>query len=638
MASRCNCDETQELDPAGIVLSTAISNDTVSDELLEQCSQEGCLDVPDVDGKTPLMLACLKGLENVVKFLLENGANPNSKSLKEGNTPLHYACMLEDVVGTDYFQKQLYKQKEGRTPQISIIKLLVKHGAAVQNNLDGWTPSCIAAFYLLKDFVDYFLSMGDGVTKEEKIKASAILGVVSATVGRNPTEDAFGFLYRAIELQVGSGFEKGDNEPSELAACFSHISLRECRTLDEIRSVESSESALKAHAFLFGERLFPPSLKQRYLYPSLVYFAYLIMYLEEDVERGFQIFSYVLELERHGGAIPGTVLLQLANAYNFQRVFHAFGDEPEPLVRQLSKDMLHSYIQVLENTHIDCLMDLCQILVERFSLIVFSEAESYSGPDVFKSTLRDIENLMSIIRCRIHREKPAEFSKMPSLTFEIMSHVKSRDGCVLFDCESFSRPFMLVRIRYLVLWALQYDGASYQHRRSGNTLLHLLAMSTFAAVYNGCVTRVMRCIKDLAEAFVHHGCPIDAVNSDRETARDIMQNVGLTRSNFKLIETVMSPPITVLQLQELAARVIIRHKINYKNVLPTRLHQNMERDMPTDADFSLKVLGSSKNKESIFESDSSGEETEDDDDTSDSDHSSDSSKNSDENSDDSESD
>ncbi|XP_063962399.1 protein fem-1 homolog B-like [Lytechinus pictus] len=631
MASTCNCDETQELDPAGIVLSTAISNDTVSDELLEQCSQEGCLDVPDVDGKTPLMLACLKGLENVVKFLLENGANPNSKSLKEGNTPLHYSCMLEDVVGTDYFQKQLYKQKEGRTPQISIIKLLVKHGAAVQSNLDGWTPSCIAAFYLLKDFVDYFLSMGDGVTKEEKIKASAILGVVSATVGRNPTEDAFGFLYRAIEFQVGSGFEKGDNEPSELSACFSHISLRECRTLDEIRSVESSESALKAHAFLVGERLFPPSLKQRYLYPYLVYFAYLIMYLEEDVERGFQIFSHVLELERHGEAIPGTVLLQLSYAYDFQLVFHAFGDEPEPLVRQLSKDVLHSYIQVLENTRIDCLMDLCQILVERFSLIVFSEARSsYSVPYELKSNLRDIENLMSIIRCRIHREKPAEFSKMPSLTFEIMSHVKSKDGRVLFDCESYSRQFTLVKIRYLVLWALQYDGASYRHRTSGNTLLHLLAMSTFAAVYNGCVTRVMRCIKDLAEAFVHHGCPIDAVNSDGETARDIMQNVGLTRSNFKLIETVMSPPITVLQLQELAVRVIIRHKINYKNVLPTRLHQNIEWDRPTDADFSLKVLGSLKNKESRFESDSSGEETEDDsDDTSDSYHSSDSNKNSD---------
>ena len=45
---------------------------------------------------SPLMVACLLIYKDIVKFLLEKGANANEKCTEEMNTPLHYACMLRE--------------------------------------------------------------------------------------------------------------------------------------------------------------------------------------------------------------------------------------------------------------------------------------------------------------------------------------------------------------------------------------------------------------------------------------------------------------------------------------------------------------------------------------------------------------
>ena len=46
------------------------------------------------------MVACLLGYKDIVKFLLEKGANANEKCTEEMNTPLHYACtcMLREYI------------------------------------------------------------------------------------------------------------------------------------------------------------------------------------------------------------------------------------------------------------------------------------------------------------------------------------------------------------------------------------------------------------------------------------------------------------------------------------------------------------------------------------------------------------
>src|SRR5437868_3557273 len=47
-------------------------------------------------GRTPLMLAAQNNNTGLVKFLLDNGANPNIKDTIHGNTPLHFAAFFQN--------------------------------------------------------------------------------------------------------------------------------------------------------------------------------------------------------------------------------------------------------------------------------------------------------------------------------------------------------------------------------------------------------------------------------------------------------------------------------------------------------------------------------------------------------------
>ncbi|XP_030852140.1 uncharacterized protein LOC115928651 [Strongylocentrotus purpuratus] len=576
MESGCSSEETLSV-LRSCDLTTAISRGKASEEMLERCAQEGRIDVRNKEGQTPLMLACLTGLEDVVKFLLANGANPNSNSLMKGNTPLHFACMVEDTVEEEYLSGRCYQPKKWTTIKVSIVKLLLKYGASVQKNLDGWTPACVAAFNMFKDIVDFFLLIDDGSPLEDKITASQILGVSQATLDEPALKDAFNSFRRALDLQEDAGVITGQAETSELALCFSKLSLTEFHTSEEIWSVRSSESAFKAHAFLVGERLFPPSLKQKYLYPSLTHFASLLMFQEDMVEAGFQIFSYTLGLERCGELKLGTVLDHIADKYQDHCVYDG-KKAPQPLVRQRARDLLCAYDSVVNNVnvHIDSMSGMCHSLIDSFGDILFAEVFSGFGFDDLKSTLEDVEKLLRVIQGRAFRERQDEYPKMPSVAHKIMK--------LLLELLDSGRDLIdrshLLKVKFVLLRVLMSDNASYQDvsceetpfqdESGGNTLLHFVAYFTYSVEYMECIQDLAQ---DLALVLLRHGCPLDAVNAGGDTARDLLQHGGLEDQNIHLIQTLVSPPTTVLRLEEAAARVVLRHKINYQDVLPLTLRE-----------------------------------------------------------------
>jgi ankyrin repeat protein len=82
----------------------------------------GLLDARDKDGSTPLHCAAWKGHEEVVRLLLEAGADPNARNVNEhwGTTPLHAAAHANQSV---------------------IAELLIEHGADPNaHDLAGKTP------------------------------------------------------------------------------------------------------------------------------------------------------------------------------------------------------------------------------------------------------------------------------------------------------------------------------------------------------------------------------------------------------------------------------------------------------------------------------------------------------------------
>ena len=92
------------------------------------------IDIINEFGRTALMLAASYNWTDVVRCLLEKGANVNQQKRYAGWTALHYA----------YFKNST-----------DVIKILVQHGARTDiKNINGRTPIHLARRWNYKEAVD----------------------------------------------------------------------------------------------------------------------------------------------------------------------------------------------------------------------------------------------------------------------------------------------------------------------------------------------------------------------------------------------------------------------------------------------------------------------------------------------------
>lgn len=129
-------------------------------------------DEEDVDGETPLFWACEGKSFDVVKYLVEHGADVNKEN-EYGETPLFKACYS----GNENIVKYLVEQGAGvnkesedeETPLFfaclqgheNIVKYLVEHGADVNKATDsGETPLHIARKKGYENIVRYLVEHG----------------------------------------------------------------------------------------------------------------------------------------------------------------------------------------------------------------------------------------------------------------------------------------------------------------------------------------------------------------------------------------------------------------------------------------------------------------------------------------------
>nr|XP_054768153.1 uncharacterized protein LOC129275678 [Lytechinus pictus] len=558
MSSNSSC-EKKLADEAGD-LSSLILNGRVDKKILKSYAKNGQIDLPDKEGKTPLMIACLHGFTETVKSLLSNGADPNSRNVQDGNTPMHYACMVVGKFSRTCSRFRLVPKH--RVTKLPIIKLLVSHGAeTVQDNQDGWSPVCVASLYLLTDVVDFLLSQ-DTSSLKIKINAMEILGISQSTSDDPMTNDALQTFSKAISYRKEAGIS--ETSTSDHTGMLSGGPVKACLTQGDL---SESPMAVKGHALWLGERLFPNHLKRRYLYPFVAKFGAELMF---DVceggsdtpiyADGFHMLSCALALERTGELKLGSVAMHLASeSERVENHRHA------PFY-VCSDKLLGSYKSILNEVPIDSILDNLEALISSFGKILFYEAFYCCEIIVLKPILQAVEKSMKVIHGRIFREKNEKFAEMPPVTYEIM--ILLADAYA--DSEDDLPPWGPDCIKYVILKMLFYDNASYKDSH-GFTLLHLVAQ---------CVENTMDShdiLLDLTRAFVRHGCPVDVVNNMDETARGILEDVRLnTHEIDSEFLVLVSPPTTALHLEELAIRAIIRHHLNYRDMLPPSLCDMIE--------------------------------------------------------------
>lgn len=141
--------------------------------LEEPCS---CIDTPDINGKTPLILASEMGYQNIVAKLRKNGANIESRD-SNGRTAL--------IGAADYNQ---YKAGED----------LVVRGRAEVNvmDLDGMTPLMWASYWGNVAFMDLLVRYGAKFDLKSKDGLTAL-----DCAEQNQQEKAVKYLKSIMERQ-----------------------------------------------------------------------------------------------------------------------------------------------------------------------------------------------------------------------------------------------------------------------------------------------------------------------------------------------------------------------------------------------------------------------------------------------------
>lgn len=129
------------------------------DNLKKQLDQDSnLLNTYSIDGFTPLGLSCFFGHYNIVKYLIDRGANVNIASNNQLKVaPIHSACAISNYDITVLLLKSganvNAKQMQGVTPlhsvahngQTKLAKLLIDSGSDINAKMDsGQTPLFMA--------------------------------------------------------------------------------------------------------------------------------------------------------------------------------------------------------------------------------------------------------------------------------------------------------------------------------------------------------------------------------------------------------------------------------------------------------------------------------------------------------------
>ncbi|OUM58897.1 hypothetical protein PIROE2DRAFT_64118 [Piromyces sp. E2] len=127
------------------------------EEIVEYLIENGAdIDKGNNTGDTPLIISCKKGNDNIVNYLINNGANINKEN-EDGDTPLMIAFNKENE---------------------DLIETLIENGADVDvENKKGDIPLIIACQKNNEDMVDYLIENGADVNKENINGDTAIMKV-----------------------------------------------------------------------------------------------------------------------------------------------------------------------------------------------------------------------------------------------------------------------------------------------------------------------------------------------------------------------------------------------------------------------------------------------------------------------------
>uniref|UniRef100_A0A182NI17 Sex-determining protein fem-1 n=1 Tax=Anopheles dirus TaxID=7168 RepID=A0A182NI17_9DIPT len=564
--------------------------------------KEGCVKVHGelTDGATALWVAASLGRLNIVKMLLQHGAQID-RCTKKGSTPLRAACyegrldVIQYLVdhGADVCTANVYNntcvmiaayknytdvllyllEKGARVNEqaqcgasalyyaaecghVEVCEMLLDHGALLMRNTFGLTPALAAAERTREAVVQVFLQRPELLTKEERIEVMELLGASYANDKDNYSlVKAFHYLLSAMELR----YEEPENiirKPHfEPVAAYEH--WVECQTLQDLLAIRYNHNSLHMESLTIRERILG------YQCPEVVHaivFRGAICADNGRFDRCESLWLHALRLRQQNGVEVQRDLLRFVQLFS----------------QEFSINVTIRFESVLAVLGA-CVDELRYNQQKMTNPGPKDDPESIA--DSYEMNIVTVLYLITIITKLLRREEGLVRTEEQTLQVYQMVYqlnlmmVRLRDDQTLlhlavngvtpvddFHTDDVCRFPCVDTVKLLLKCGAPVDVVDSDR----NTPLHTLTSTLQTAVVRMADSNVKSVVKEITEIFIEAGIHLDAVNADGLKASQVCVQ-SCVAAFIKSYET------RAINLRCLAARTIAQHRIPYRKLIPRQL-------------------------------------------------------------------
>ncbi|XP_040580726.1 protein fem-1 homolog C [Lepeophtheirus salmonis] len=241
-------------------------------EIVKYLVEHGAnIEVANRHGHTCLMIACYKGHLRIAKYLIAIGADVNRKSVK-GNTALHDCA---------------------ESGSLEIMKLLLDHGAIMDVDAYGMTPLLAASVTGHIHIVEYLISEPNLVSRQERIDALELLGATFVDKKRDMV-GSYKLWKRAMEERyIGNQLVVPKCVVASPISAYENTV--EVETIEQLEEIISDPDEMRMQALLVRERILGPA------HPDTSYYIRYRGAVYADMglfERCITLWMYALDMQQ----------------------------------------------------------------------------------------------------------------------------------------------------------------------------------------------------------------------------------------------------------------------------------------------------------------------------------------------------
>uniref|UniRef100_A0A6E8VTQ2 Uncharacterized protein n=1 Tax=Anopheles coluzzii TaxID=1518534 RepID=A0A6E8VTQ2_ANOCL len=516
-------------------------------------------------GSTPLRAACFEGRLDVIQYLIEHGANVCTANMYN-NTCVMIAAYKNYTDVLQYLLEKGAKVNEqaqcgasalyyaAECGHVEVCEILLDNGAVLSRNTFGLTPALAAAERTRESVVQVFLQRPGLLTKVERIEVMELLGASYANDKDNYSlVKAFHYLLSAMELR----YEDPDNiirKPFfEPVPAYEH--WVECQTLQDLLAIRYNHNSLHMESLTIRERI----LGQNPEVAHAIVFRGAICADNGRFDRCESLWLHALRLRQQNGLQVQRDLLRFVQLFSqeysinetirFDSVIAVLGACVDELRYNQQKMANPGPREDLEAVADNYEMNIVTVLYLITIITKLLRKEQFVRTEEQTLQMYQMVYQLNLMMVRLRDDQTLLHLAVNGVTPVDDFHT---DDVCRFPCAD--------TVRLLLKCGASVDVVDNDR----NTPLHTLTSTLQSAVLRMPDPNVKTVVKEITEMLIEAGIHLDAVNADGLKASQVCVQ-SCVAAFIKSYET------RAINLRCLAARVIAQHRIPYRKLIPRQL-------------------------------------------------------------------